>query len=72
MPKNLEFKTNPELNLTTRKHVIAQTSFLRIMTFRKGNNPELLPTSPGDDDSDTPAPEIKPVPGLNGAPVRCM
>ena len=39
----------------------------------KDNNPDLSPTSPGDD-SDviiSAATEIEPVPGLNGVPVRC-
>lgn len=37
------------------------------------DNPDLSPTSPGDD-SDvilSPTAEIEPVPGLDGVPVRC-
>lgn len=39
-------------------------------------NPDLSPTSPGDDDSDAILSNVaeiepEPVPGLNGVPVRC-
>ena len=57
-----------------RDIVTQKTSFWQIMTSTtKDNNPELSPTSPGEDSDVTfsPAAEIEPVPGLNGVPVRC-
>lgn len=62
----------PDLTLW-QKHAVNRFFRSQIMTSTKDDNPDLSPTSPGDDSDAilSPTMETEPVPGLNGVPVRC-
>ena len=61
------------MNLSRQHSTLSTSKFSAIMASTQEENPDLSPTSPGEESDAilSPQQEVEPVPRLNGVPVRC-